>query len=68
METIIQQSLPEAHIENYTPYSMHLIIGRAFPSIEDGLKTVSRRIMYNMGTDDNKFHKGAHYVGGILSR
>jgi DNA gyrase/topoisomerase IV subunit A len=47
---------------------MHLIIGRAFPSIEDGLKTVSRRIMYNMGTDDNKFHKGAHYVGGILSR
>lgn len=68
METIIQQTLPEAHSENFTPYALHIVIERALPSIEDGLKTVARRIVYDMGTDDGKFHKGAHFIGSVLSK
>jgi DNA gyrase subunit A len=67
-EIIIEQNLPEAHIENFTPYAMQVVISRALPSIEDGLKTVARRICYMSGTESNiRFRKGAHYTGNILS-
>ena len=67
-ETIIEQNLPEAHIENFTPYAMEVVISRAFPSIEDGLKTVARRLCYMSGTESNiRFRKGAHYTGATLS-
>jgi len=34
--------------KSYLDYSMSVIISRALPSIEDGLKPVQRRILYAM--------------------
>mgnify|MGYP000046335272 CR=1 FL=1 len=34
--------------ESYIDYAMSVIVSRAIPSIEDGMKPVQRRILYSM--------------------
>ena len=47
-EEIIEQNLEEVLHNSMLPYSEHVILNRAVPRIEDGLKPVQRRILYSM--------------------
>jgi DNA gyrase subunit A len=56
----------------YIDYAMSVIVSRALPSIEDGLKPVQRRILYAMdllGLQSNKqTKKCARIVGDVLGK
>ncbi|MGC9309818.1 MAG: DNA gyrase subunit A, partial [Candidatus Nanoarchaeia archaeon] len=56
----------------YIDYAMSVIVSRALPSVEDGLKPVHRRIlwaMHNMGLQANKqTKKCARIVGDTMGR
>jgi DNA gyrase subunit A len=64
LETIIHNSM--------MPYAEYVILDRALPRIEDGLKPVQRRIlyaMYDMGiTPDKPYKKSARIVGECLGK
>ena len=48
LETIIQRSMDEVMHQSIMPYAEHVILERALPRVEDGLKPVQRRILYAM--------------------
>ena len=51
----------------YLEYASYVILERAVPSIEDGLKPVQRRILHSMQTiDDGRFNKAANIVGNTM--
>ena len=51
----------------YLEYSSYVILDRAVPHIEDGLKPVQRRILHSMQTlDDGRFNKVANIVGNTM--
>ncbi|MDE6340607.1 MAG: DNA gyrase/topoisomerase IV subunit A, partial [Muribaculaceae bacterium] len=51
----------------YLEYSSYVILDRAVPHIEDGLKPVQRRILHSMQTiDDGHFNKVANIVGNTM--
>src|ERR1700751_2375231 len=56
----------------YLDYAMSVIVGRALPRIEDGLKPVHRRVlyaMYDMGNFHNKpYKKSARVVGDVIGK
>jgi DNA gyrase subunit A len=56
----------------YIDYAMSVIVQRALPSVEDGLKPVHRRILYSMhslGLDPNKpTKKSARIVGDVIGK
>src|SRR3989344_142513 len=56
----------------YIDYAMSVIVDRALPSVEDGLKPVHRRILYAMhkiGLDASKpTRKSAAVVGEVLGK
>jgi len=56
----------------YLDYAMSVIVSRAIPSIEDGLKPVQRRIlysMYQMGLKPNsQTKKSARIVGEVIGK
>ncbi len=56
----------------YLDYAMSVIVSRAIPSIEDGMKPVQRRILYSMnllGLQSNKqTKKCARIVGDVLGK
>jgi len=56
----------------YLDYSMYVILDRALPHLEDGLKPVQRRIVFAMselGLSSNaKFKKSARTVGDVLGK
>lgn len=58
--------------ESMIPYSEHVILDRALPRVEDGLKPVQRRILYSMMelgfTPDKPFRKSATIVGDCLGK
>lgn len=58
--------------ESMLPYTEYVIMDRALPRVEDGLKPVQRRIlyaMYEMGVDYEKPHKKcARIVGDCLGK
>lgn len=52
----------------YIEYASYVILERAVPHIEDGLKPVQRRILHTMKTlDDGRFNKVANIVGSTMS-
>lgn len=52
----------------YVEYASYVILERAVPHIEDGLKPVQRRILHTMKTlDDGRFNKVANIVGSTMS-
>ncbi|MDE5585660.1 MAG: DNA gyrase/topoisomerase IV subunit A, partial [Muribaculaceae bacterium] len=52
----------------YLEYASYVILERAVPHIEDGLKPVQRRILHTMETlDDGRFNKVANIVGSTMS-
>lgn len=51
----------------YLDYASYVILERAVPHIEDGLKPVQRRILHSMHTlDDGRFNKVANIVGNTM--
>jgi DNA gyrase subunit A len=55
----------------YIDYAMSVIVSRALPSVEDGLKPVHRRIlysMYNLGLEKGHTVKSARIVGDVLGK
>ena len=52
---------------NFLEYSSYVILERAVPNIDDGLKPVQRRILHAMQTiDDGRFNKAANIVGTTM--
>ncbi|MFQ5445704.1 MAG: DNA gyrase/topoisomerase IV subunit A [Saprospiraceae bacterium] len=51
----------------FLDYASYVILERAVPAIEDGLKPVQRRILYAMfTTDDGRYHKVANIIGNTM--
>lgn len=51
----------------YIDYASYVILNRAVPDIDDGLKPVQRRILYAMHlVDDGRFNKVANIVGNAM--
>ena len=69
---IIQSSMEEVMHNSMIPYAEHVILERAIPRVEDGLKPVQRRILFTMqelGTTPDKPHrKCARIVGDCLGK
>ncbi len=69
---IIFSSLDEVLKNSMIPYAENVILDRALPRVEDGLKPVQRRIlyaMYEMGlTPDKPYKKCAKIVGEVLGK
>jgi DNA gyrase subunit A len=55
---------------SYLDYAMSVIVGRALPSVQDGLKPVHRRVLYGMhenGLQPNRpYKKAANVVGAVM--
>ena len=47
-EEIIQKSMEDVMHDSMMPYSEYVILERALPRVEDGLKPVQRRILFTM--------------------
>ncbi len=69
---ILNKNLDEVMHESMMPYSEHVILDRALPRVEDGLKPVQRRILYTLDqlgiTPDKEFKKSARIVGECLGK
>lgn len=51
----------------FLDYASYVILERAVPNIDDGLKPVQRRILHSMKTlDDGRFNKVANIVGNTM--
>jgi topoisomerase-4 subunit A len=51
----------------FMDYASYVILDRAVPSIEDGLKPVQRRILHAMKEmDDGRYHKVANIIGQTM--
>jgi len=71
-DLIIHKPLEEVMHESIMPYAEYVIMERALPRVEDGLKPVQRRILYTMyelGLSPDKPHrKSARVVGDTLGK
>ena len=71
-EEIIQRAMEDVMHDSMMPYSEHVILERALPRVEDGLKPVQRRILYTMhelgNTSDKPHRKCARIVGDCLGK
>ena len=71
-EHIITKSMEEVMHESMLPYSEYVILDRALPRVEDGLKPVQRRILYTMHElgirHDTPYRKCARIVGDCLGK
>lgn len=69
---ILDTSMEDVMHNSMIPYAEHVILERALPRVEDGLKPVQRRILYTMmelGTTPDKPHrKCARIVGDCLGK
>ncbi|MBQ4075151.1 MAG: DNA topoisomerase 4 subunit A [Clostridia bacterium] len=69
---IIQTPLEDVLHQSMMPYAEYVILERAIPRVEDGLKPVQRRILYTMNelglTPDKPHRKCARIVGDCLGK
>ncbi len=69
---IINKTMEEVMHESMMPYSEYVILDRALPRVEDGLKPVQRRVLYSMYglglTHDKPYKKCARIVGECLGK
>ena len=65
-------SMDDVMHNSMLPYAEHVILERALPRVEDGLKPVQRRIIYTMlelgNTPDKPYKKSARIVGECLGK
>ncbi len=71
-KSVIQKDIDQVLSESMIPYSEHVILERALPRVEDGLKPVQRRILYTLHeldiTPDKEYKKSARIVGDCLGK
>src|SRR3989344_1705608 len=68
---VISSNISHEMKKAYIDYAMSVIVSRALPSVEDGLKPVHRRILYAMeklGLDKGHTVKSARIVGDVLGK
>jgi len=69
---IISSEITEEMEKAYIDYAMSVIVSRALPSVEDGLKPVHRRILYAMSLlglkPQKQTKKCARIVGDVLGK
>ncbi|MFI3165171.1 MAG: DNA topoisomerase (ATP-hydrolyzing) [Bacillota bacterium] len=71
-QIITEQTMEEVLHNSMIPYAEYVIMDRAIPRVEDGLKPVQRRILYTMlelgMTPDKPQRKSARIVGDCLGK
>src|SRR3989344_935839 len=68
---IVGAEITEEMKKAYIDYAMSVIVARALPSVEDGLKPVQRRILFAMnelGLDKGHTVKSARIVGDVIGK
>ncbi len=69
---VIMKELSEVLHDSMIPYTEHVVMDRALPRVEDGLKPVQRRILYSMMelglTPDKPYRKSARIVGDCMGK
>lgn len=68
---VVGAEITEEMRKAYIDYAMSVIVSRALPSVEDGLKPVHRRILYAMdllGLQKGQTKKCARIVGDVLGK
>ena len=72
VENIVQTPMEEVMHMSMIPYAEHVIMERAVPRVEDGLKPVQRRILFTMSElpvpPDQPHRKCARIVGDCLGK
>ena len=64
---VIRHQLRGMYQSWFLDYASYVILERAVPNIEDGLKPVQRRILHSMKLlDDGRFNKVANIVGNTM--
>ena len=68
MESLENKStITEVYEEWFLDYASYVILERAVPHINDGLKPVQRRILHAMkNMDDGRYHKVANIIGQAM--
>jgi len=67
----IDSEISEEMKKAYIDYAMSVIVSRALPAVEDGLKPVQRRILYSMdlmGLQKGQTKKSARIVGDCMGK
>ncbi|MBQ3493841.1 MAG: DNA topoisomerase 4 subunit A [Clostridia bacterium] len=68
----IFKSLEDVLHDSMIPYTEHVVMDRALPRVEDGLKPVQRRILYTMlelGLEpESQYRKSARIVGDCMGK
>ncbi len=67
----IDSEISEEMKRAYIDYAMSVIVSRALPAVEDGLKPVQRRILYSMdcmGLQKGQTKKSARIVGDCMGK
>ena len=71
-QEIVQATMEDVMHMSMIPYAEHVILERALPRVEDGLKPVQRRILFTMNelgmTPDKPHRKCARIVGDCLGK
>ena len=71
-ERIVEIDVSEEMSNSYLEYAYSVIYSRALPDARDGLKTVHRRVLYQMNEmglrPDRGFVKSARVVGEVMGR
>lgn len=70
-ERVVNTEISGEMQKAYIDYAMSVIVSRALPAVEDGLKPVHRRILYamhQMGLDKGPTKKSARIVGEIMGK
>lgn len=69
---VVNMSMEEVLHDSMIPYSEYVILDRALPRVEDGLKPVQRRILFDMMElglyPDRPYRKCARVVGDCLGK
>lgn len=69
---IIFKALEDVMHDSMIPYTEHVVLDRALPRVEDGLKPVQRRILYSMMElglyPDKPYRKSARIVGDCMGK
>ncbi len=69
---VVNSEISEEMRKAYLDYAMSVIVSRAIPSVEDGMKPVQRRILYSMhqmGLKPNtQTKKSARIVGDVMGK
>ena len=70
--TLLTKNMSDIMHDSMMPYAEYVIMDRAIPRVEDGLKPVQRRILYSMHElglkPDRPYRKSAAVVGDCLAK